>query len=413
MKGVIDTLKFTDSNGEKYNLYPRTLIECISNQNGDSLEDTLKEFIAENMGDVDLSDYVKCEELDKILDGTTPVGDSNKLGGKGSSEYATYAFETITTSVLEKTLSLPSPSIRVYKLDGDSYNGGDLPSEKTYMYSDAICIRHGVNTATVILTGYGIDAKRLAINYYAEGTWKGWDTNATTADLANYLPLSGGTINGNVTVKANGQIPIAVESNNSGASLMEFKGTNGRLGYFGFVGENKLVRTSSGGGTDYDILDSGNVGSYALPVNGGEIISRSQDVTVTFNDAVHNVVRIGFKSNGVHRGYLAQTEAEDGAFRRITPDGSAYHKILDTGNKPSGSYVGNGSATSRTINTGGIGNALLITSIKGFAIITYYGIMTTNSISSIEANFRNGVLTIASTNDLLNTNGETYMYQVL
>lgn len=157
MKGVIETLKFTDSNGEKYNLYPRTLIECISNQNGDSLEDTLQQYVDTQFSDtyadktyvaeqiaasnhlireivteiptaetakdnviymykvdsasgndvyqeyqliggevvlvgdtsVDLSNYVQSEELDKILDGTIPVGDTLKLGGKGASEYVT------------------------------------------------------------------------------------------------------------------------------------------------------------------------------------------------------------------------------------------------------------------------------------------------------------------------------------
>ena len=43
MNGVIDTLKFTNSNSDtKYNLYPRTLVEAITNQDGETLENLLQ-----------------------------------------------------------------------------------------------------------------------------------------------------------------------------------------------------------------------------------------------------------------------------------------------------------------------------------------------------------------------------------
>ena len=110
-------------------------------------------------------------------------------------------------------------------------------------------------------------------------------------------------------------------------------------------------------------------------------------------------------------GFLGCADINTPVFRDNT--GKNY-EILHTGNKPTGTYTGNGSATREPINTGGIGEALLISSTNGFAIITYYGVLTTETISSkSEANFRNGVLTLASTSNVLNKSGATYRYQVL
>ena len=94
-------------------------------------------------------------------------------------------------------------------------------------------------------------------------------------------------------------------------------------------------------------------------------------------------------------------------------------ELLHTGNKPTGSYTGNGSSASRTISVGGIGNALVIWSEKGVVLVTpaggFYGYSNTSfsHFPSGTAKFSGGVLTIASTHTALNTNGQTYNYQVL
>ena len=94
------------------------------------------------------------------------------------------------------------------------------------------------------------------------------------------------------------------------------------------------------------------------------------------------------------------------------------YPILHTGNKPSGSYTGNGSITSRTISTGGIGNAVVITSNQGTAILTFGKgiIIIDNGLSAIangNAAFSNGTITLATTNAAVNASGVTYTYQVL
>lgn len=94
------------------------------------------------------------------------------------------------------------------------------------------------------------------------------------------------------------------------------------------------------------------------------------------------------------------------------------YNILHTGNKPSGSYTGNGDATKRTIETGGIGSVCEIHSLKGKALVTYYGAIvargdTVFNVDANNVNFRNGVLSILTTDDAFNANSTTYYYNVL
>lgn len=89
MQAKIDTL--TMKNGsEEYMLYPRTLIKCITNENGDDLDTTLKGYIAENVEPIleeTIGDtYVKNEtftsttndlqaDIDNKVSNTTTIND--------------------------------------------------------------------------------------------------------------------------------------------------------------------------------------------------------------------------------------------------------------------------------------------------------------------------------------------------
>lgn len=96
------------------------------------------------------------------------------------------------------------------------------------------------------------------------------------------------------------------------------------------------------------------------------------------------------------------------------------YNILGEHNKPSGTYTGNGSSTERTIDIGGIGNTLVITSDYGVAIVTKYGAIVKtasgNSVTGLAESavkFADGVLTIKSSSSYVNGSGYTYSYQVL
>lgn len=94
------------------------------------------------------------------------------------------------------------------------------------------------------------------------------------------------------------------------------------------------------------------------------------------------------------------------------------YNVLHTGNKPTGTYTGNGSATSRTIDTGGLGSVCVITSSKGNCIVLTNGAFywlgsTTGAVAAGVCKFTDGVLTLATALDAFNANGITYTYQVL
>jgi hypothetical protein len=270
------------------------------------------------------------QDIENIIDGTTPVGDSNKLGGKGASEYA---------------------------LD---------------------------------------------------------------ADLANYLPNTGGTVNGNLILSAknNGNTPLTVEGNSTSYnwSLIDFKASGERVGYLGFDAKNKpTYHSATNPSKGHELLHSGNVGSYALPITGGTV-SNSGGIPLTLQGS--NVSYVKFtNSSGTQLGLL-------GAYTDGSPvysDGSTVNKLLHTGNKPTGSYTGNGSATARTISTGGIGSVIYVQcSNMGYqAIVGATGGIQFDSDGNVtglkitEAKFANGVLTIATTAHSLNSNGKAITYQVL
>lgn len=89
-------------------------------------------------------------------------------------------------------------------------------------------------------------------------------------------------------------------------------------------------------------------------------------------------------------------------------------------NKPSGSYTGNGSATTRTIETGGIGNVCAVWTGDGtsMALVTPCGALvetsgTAAALASSAVKFADGVLSITSAGTEVNASGVTYYYQVL
>ena len=257
--------------------------------------------------------------------------DAKTLGGHGAEYFVEKAQETLTNSILEKALTLTN-GMHNFILGGANYTGNDLPSV-VYAYGNATVESRG-REATVIL--WGRLNSPIAVNYYV-GEWSGWQTFATIADLANYLPKTGGKLNSGTNN------PLELENLTSDTVRIRFSGASGDLGYIGVTGKGEFVV--------------------------------------------------------------------------ISPEDWVTRDILHTGNKPTGSYNGNGSATSRTVNVGGVGGALLISnSVKGIAIVTSDGAFGVGAdgnpvhIPSGECKFVSGVLTTATTNALVNADSYGYKY---
>ncbi len=103
---------------------------------------------------------------------------------------------------------------------------------------------------------------------------------------------------------------------------------------------------------------------------------------------------------------------------RRTAGEDIYYDVFHTGNKPSDSYTGNGSANRSPINIGGTGALLAIYTAYNTAIVGPGGMVNfshsagTATVSQ-SAKFNNGVLTITTTDGGVNNNGAVYNYQVL
>lgn len=127
-------------------------------------------------------------------------------------------------------------------------------------------------------------------------------------------------------------------------------------------------------------------------------------------DATSVIMR--FIHKDVTYGYLGFDE--NGAV--VVKDGK-WNTILHTGNKPSGTYTGNGDATIRTIATGGIGNVCVVYSGGYMAIVSEGAIISDGSavtaLPITQCSFSNGNLVLATTNPALNPSNGVRGYIVL
>lgn len=283
------------------------------------------------------------QQIEDIINGTTTVGNAKQLDGHEAEYFATQTdlvrfkgTEWLGTSILDKALEV-EVGVNNYTLGGTYYTANDLPSGD-YVFSMATIFKRSDTDISVIVWGY----RNLLpiINNYAANTWTDWDTFTTTADLAKYLPLSGGTV-----------------------------GNGSR--------------------------------SYPLVIRGSSLYS----LIDYMNDA-----------NDVRWGSLGFAGAEVPVF--LTEDRTNAYLLLHTGNKPSGTYTGNGDATAREIKTNGIGNTLKISSTQGTVILTDgLGVKFTtsgvNSVLNTTGYFTNGLITLKTTDDALNKSGVTYKWEVL
>lgn len=148
-----------------------------------------------------------------------------------------------------------------------------------------------------------------------------------------------------------------------------------------------------------------------LPLSGGTVAGKNDSPMIIKNTVGANSY-VGLEDKDGNKNYIG---FENGVAHVY---GKGY--ILHTGNKPTGTYTGNGSATSRTVETGGIGDVCIINSTQGVAIVTEYGAIvktasgtSVTGLASSNVKFIDGVLTIASNSPYVNSSSVEYTYQVV
>jgi hypothetical protein len=199
-----------------------------------------------------------------------------------------------------------------------------------------------------------------------------------------------------------------------------------------YLNDMPLYRVAINGLTVQSLVPLFTVKSISCVSKDGDTMTKALNITngtntLTLNRADFGVIIEGFLEGeyNTFRRYLgisnrsARPNGNESLRYNIVENGSGVsHAVFHQGNKPKGSYTGNGSAASRTIQTGGIGNMLIIWSTTGKAFVTpgggLYSIGTTITNFAVNvAKFENGELTLITTDQTMNTNGQTYHYQVL
>lgn len=319
-----------------------------------------------------LIENVTQEQYDNIINGTTTVGNANKLGGKDASEYLTKSGGKITgTNDTPIALDGKGQILIKFLIDG-IYKG--------YL-------------------GFDADGKLVA----KVGT-NSWTELATTADLANYLPLSGGKV-------GNGSYHSPISINGNAYAMIEYLNNGSTMGFLGFNGENTPVFYSTSGVT-FPLIHSFNVGNYAVKKDEASIdTTLTTALTINSRNEETNTL-IQFSKNGARQGFIGFKGADVPYFLKSTADGG--YALLHTGNKPTFTYTGTGSSSQRIIDTGAsISNAYIIraSGSESFAIVTASGYIATDGTTVTcgkDIKVNNSDLELYTSSILFNASGTTY-----
>ncbi len=278
----------------------------------------------------------------------------------------------------------------------------------------------------------------LGNNGYAKGVEK--NLNAHTANKSNphgvtaaqvgAVNKAGDTMTGSLSMKPIGvsaysQIYKNATSDTSDwGTLLLDRDSAGAIYGSKVRAASKQARITDGV-NEVDILHTGNYKDHALARDGSNAMTGN--LTIQKSGCVNGGISTDTGAVSVHsygewgKGcalFIPSDLSPAGWDNLAFLKGSERHTILHTGNKPSGSYTGNGDATLREIATGGIGSVVVVWSQNGVAIITATdGAIcktgtTVTGITAAECSAVNGVIKTATTNELLNANGITYNYQV-
>lgn len=173
-----------------------------------------------------------------------------------------------------------------------------------------------------------------------EGNYTNYTYSQSTIDskLANYLPLTGGTL-----VK-DGGIILEMENTDSDMSVIHYKGISGSLGYLGFYGKNKPTFFYAEGGNE-QLVHTGNYADTTdkryLQLKGGTISASLIEPLKLNNTVANSSCYIPFSTNGVVKAYVgwsingyAFLQGPNNNYIAIQADGANYNgnTLIHSGN---------------------------------------------------------------------------------
>lgn len=469
MQAKIETLRAKNANDEEYLVYPRTLVKCVVDENGNNLEDKMVEFIETEFGDHFATKEALDEKADNLTyegnvlalkSGDTTLSSVEITSGSSGEIPKNVLFAKGVTSAGIETPNLDASTLEGHnaeyfatnesldtKADNLTYldnvlslkSGDDVLSEVTIIGIPSAEVPDNVLFATDD-TATDIDAPILDASSLG-----GHDSNyfATAESVTNIIsgttPVSkannlvGDFVKGsikdylsNLTMQTKSYVLTDTNTTDlpvSGRGVVEFNKRTYDTWVTYFCIENNTIYT-----TEYDanigvwypwkqVATLADLANY-LPLTGGKI-SKNHPTPLQ----IENITEINFQVfleflvNGVSYGHIGFDGVNNPIFRNT--DGN-YFSILHSGNKPSGSYTGNGSTAERTINIGGTGSVLhiFIPHTGWGALVWRYGALvfggnTVTELNETAARFLEGKLILNTDHYALNVNGQLHYYEML
>jgi hypothetical protein len=234
----------------------------------------------------------------------------------------------------------------------------------------------------------------------------------TAADILAKLKTVDGSGSGLDADLFKGKKTIPVANGGTGASTADMA-----LRYLG--GDYIFIRRTTANDSEITESDANTMTKTGVVLTPASGTKNFPDFFSKYNGAdtgrkTHICFNVGNPSG--YNGYIAfDHSSEEFAMRMGT--NKAWRRVLTDKNKPMGTYSGNGNLKSRAINASGFGNVIVVYSQLGIAIVTPNGAVVTENggtstyLSSTEAMYFNGTMTLATTNKTLNAAGYTYNYE--
>ena len=409
----------------------------LSLLNGDEVLKTV-EIIGGGGGAVVIPDKVLTATNVTATEAITPVLNAELFGSRSPEAYALK--EELTAHSVPR-LSFDSQTeietfVNNYSVSFDDgiFYEFEVNGVAEYELSEGVWYISGTKTDSLYETQAakrycpdGVEVKRRS-KY--EGTWSGWVADVNELDLTNikdgttqvgnaktldgheaeyFFPKTGGNVDGHViaysdtdAVRSNG-----VRNSKQGLFLQVLSDGTARI----ITDDGGLLASRVNGINTFDGTASGN-----LPLNGGGTVKAAYMAPVALDNTASDVSLTVYKGKGALLGYLGMSALNKPCFQMV--DGTR-KELLHTGNKPTGTYTGNGSATSRTIQTNAVGRAVCIRNNNDWSFVVvysngYFGKDKNGSfVSGSDCSTGSGTIVLTTASEILNASGVQYTYEYL
>jgi hypothetical protein len=190
---------------------------------------------------------------------------------------ATIYSDIITIATSNRTVTIPDASGTI-ALTSDLHNAVTIGTA------------NGLSLSTQVLS-LGL-ASTSTTGALSSTDWNTFNNKASTASLANYLPLTGGTLSGALTMSAYSYADSALQFRRATTNTVSPGSGNGILV---FAGGNAQMRIGTGNDINFDVNDGGTPYTVLkLQQNGNTVIVNSSN----------NSLPLGLALNGTIHGYL-------------------------------------------------------------------------------------------------------------